>query len=184
MGNGQCFCNPFYSGDTCQIFKGCPSKLNKSVCKKLIDSNGISMPGNETMMRVFEYDKRSETADSHESSEEESSLIFDLTGDILGQLNSALSEEIEMIDNIEGVGVGVKKRVGEELSDDPININDSDMDSGIENGQNAEDPLLSNKNKTATPELSNNTKKLWVVQLGSNTDESDATSKDIPSNIL
>ena len=38
----MCKCNPFYTGNSCENFKGCSRSLNRNVCKTLLQTNRIS----------------------------------------------------------------------------------------------------------------------------------------------
>lgn len=41
MESGVCYCDPLFTGQACEKFKGCPTKLNATVCAQLLESNGI-----------------------------------------------------------------------------------------------------------------------------------------------
>ena len=42
MDNKTCYCLPFYTGEFCETYKGCPNDLPESVCEEILKQNKIS----------------------------------------------------------------------------------------------------------------------------------------------
>ena len=52
MDNNTCQCNPFYTGDSCETYKGCPDGLLSDVCSVVIETSSVEPdtlpPGDNT----------------------------------------------------------------------------------------------------------------------------------------
>lgn len=138
--NEVCDCGPFFEGEACEKYKGCPEKLNETVCEELIDSNRISKPSAVSIEITSKYES-TKSYEKIESSEinyktrknnDTSNFDFYMKNSDVKSLVKSSEKYVKNISQSSGINFDLKGMDGQGFSKKIVKSNESKVEITLE----------------------------------------------------